>query len=81
MKIPLMRYDEDPAGIVSFEFEQMIMPRFTGAHVPRLVKPARLKPGASWYVPSGICRIAPLSGALAADTSACGYTSPPSRTF
>ena len=32
-------------------------------------------------MPSGISRVAPLSGALAADTSACGYTSPASRTL
>ena len=37
MKIPLLRYGEDPAAIVSFEVEQMIMPRLTGIHVPQLI--------------------------------------------
>jgi hypothetical protein len=30
MKIPLLRYGEDPVAIVSFEVEQMIMPRLVG---------------------------------------------------
>jgi nucleotide-binding universal stress UspA family protein len=34
MKIPLMSEGEDPAAIVSFEMEQMIMPRLSGPHVP-----------------------------------------------
>jgi len=37
MKVPRLRQGEDPAAIVSFEMEQMIMPRLSGAHVPRLV--------------------------------------------
>ena len=37
MKAPLLRAGEDPASIVSFEMEQMIMPRLTGPHVPRFV--------------------------------------------
>jgi len=37
MKISLMRDGEDPAAIVSFEVEQMIMARLIGVHVPRLV--------------------------------------------
>lgn len=37
MKIPLLRYGEDPAAIVSFEVEQMIMPRLSGVHVPHFV--------------------------------------------
>ena len=36
MKIPMLHEGEDPAAIVSFEMEQMIMPRLSGLHVPRL---------------------------------------------
>lgn len=35
MKIPVLQEGEDPAAIVSFEMEQMIMPRLKGPHVPR----------------------------------------------
>src|SRR5438270_4032681 len=34
MKIPLVGEGEDPAAIVSFEMEQMILPRLAGPHVP-----------------------------------------------
>jgi serine/threonine protein kinase len=34
MKIPRVSEGEDPAAIVSFEMEQMIMPRLSGPHVP-----------------------------------------------
>jgi non-specific serine/threonine protein kinase/protein-serine/threonine kinase len=34
MKIPLVSEGEDPAAIVSFEMEQMILPRLKGPHVP-----------------------------------------------
>ncbi len=34
MKIPRVSEGEDPAAIVSFEMEQMIMPRLAGPHVP-----------------------------------------------
>lgn len=37
MKIPVLQEGEDPAAIVSFEMEQMIMPRLKGPHVPRHV--------------------------------------------
>jgi nucleotide-binding universal stress UspA family protein len=37
MKVPRLRQGEDPAAIVSFEMEQMIMPRLAGPHVPRFV--------------------------------------------
>ena len=37
MKIPVLNEGEDPAAIVSFEMEQMIMPRLKGPHVPRHV--------------------------------------------
>jgi eukaryotic-like serine/threonine-protein kinase len=37
MKIPVLHEGEDPAAIVSFEMEQMIMPRLKGQHVPRHV--------------------------------------------
>ena len=37
MKVPLLIDSDDPLPIVSFETEQMIMPRLTGPHVPRFV--------------------------------------------
>ena len=37
MKVPLLREGDDPAAIVGFEVEQMIMPSLTGVHVPRFV--------------------------------------------
>src|SRR5450631_3914717 len=35
MKIPRVSEGEDPAAIVSFEMEQMILQRLSGPHVPR----------------------------------------------
>ena len=35
MKIPRVSEGEDPAAIVSFEMEQMILPKLGGVHVPR----------------------------------------------
>jgi serine/threonine protein kinase len=35
MKIPRVSEGEDPAAIVGFEMEQMILPRLSGPHVPR----------------------------------------------
>src|SRR3954449_12223127 len=35
MKIPRVSEGEDPAAIVSFEMEQVILPRLSGPHVPR----------------------------------------------
>ncbi|MBB5047380.1 serine/threonine protein kinase [Rhodopseudomonas rhenobacensis] len=37
MKLPKIGEGEDPAAIVSFEMEQMIMPRLSGLHVPAFV--------------------------------------------
>ncbi len=37
MKIPVLHEGEDPAAIVGFEMEQMIMPRLKGPHVPRWI--------------------------------------------
>lgn len=37
MKIPTIGEGDDPAAIVSFEMEQMILPRLSGPHVPRFV--------------------------------------------
>ncbi len=37
MKVPVLFEGEDPAAIVGFEMEQMILPRLTGPHVPRFV--------------------------------------------
>ena len=34
MKVPRIAEGEDPAAIVSFEMEQMILPRLAGSHVP-----------------------------------------------
>jgi eukaryotic-like serine/threonine-protein kinase len=35
MKVPKLASGEDPAAIVSFEMEQMILPRLRGVHVPK----------------------------------------------
>ncbi len=37
MKVPRIKGGEDPATIVGFEVEQMIMPTLAGVHVPRFV--------------------------------------------
>jgi nucleotide-binding universal stress UspA family protein len=37
MKVPRAERGEDPASVVGFEVEQMIMPILAGAHVPRFV--------------------------------------------
>ena len=37
MKVPRIGEGTDPAAIVSFEMEQMIMPRLSGVHVPKFV--------------------------------------------
>jgi serine/threonine protein kinase len=37
MKVPALHEGEDPAAIVSFEMEQMILPRLSGPHVPRTI--------------------------------------------
>ncbi|TDP84861.1 serine/threonine protein kinase [Aquabacterium commune] len=37
MKIPRIKGGEDPASIVGFEVEQMVMPSLKGTHVPRVV--------------------------------------------
>ena len=37
MKVPKIAEGEDPAAIVSFEMEQMILPRLSGVHVPKFV--------------------------------------------
>jgi len=37
IKVPNLREGEDPAAIVSFEMEQIILPRLTGVHVPKFV--------------------------------------------
>lgn len=37
MKLPVLAEGVDPAAIVGFEMEQMILPRLTGPHVPRFV--------------------------------------------
>ncbi|HJV74097.1 MAG TPA: bifunctional serine/threonine-protein kinase/universal stress protein [Noviherbaspirillum sp.] len=37
MKIPILGDNDDPAAIVGFEVEQMIMPKLTGIHVPHYV--------------------------------------------
>lgn len=40
MKVPLIAEGSDPAAIVGFEMEQMIMPRLQGPHVPRFITAA-----------------------------------------
>ena len=37
MKVPKLGEGEDPAAIVSFEMEQMILPRLSGVHVPKVI--------------------------------------------
>ena len=37
MKVPRLRYGDDPAAIVGMEVEQMILPTLSGSHVPRFV--------------------------------------------
>ncbi len=37
MKVPRIKGGDDPATIVGFEVEQMIMPTLSGAHVPKFV--------------------------------------------
>ncbi len=37
MKVPRILGGDDPASIVGFEVEQMILPRLTGVHVPRFI--------------------------------------------
>jgi hypothetical protein len=37
MKVPRIKGGEDPATIVGFEVEQMIMPVLRGAHVPQFI--------------------------------------------
>jgi serine/threonine protein kinase len=37
MKVPFMAEGADPAAIVGFEMEQMILPRLSGDHVPKFV--------------------------------------------
>lgn len=37
MKVPRIKGGEDPATIVGFEVEQMLMPRLSGPHVPRFI--------------------------------------------
>jgi eukaryotic-like serine/threonine-protein kinase len=37
MKVPNLMEGEDPAAIVGFEMEQMILPRLAGPHVPRFI--------------------------------------------
>ena len=40
MKVPRLYEGEDPAAIVGFEMEQMILPRLSGPHVPRILASA-----------------------------------------
>ena len=37
MKVPLIKEGADPATVVGFEMEQMIMPRLSGPHVPKFI--------------------------------------------
>jgi serine/threonine protein kinase len=37
MKIPILGNNDDPTAIVSFEVEQMVMPKLSGIHVPRFI--------------------------------------------
>src|SRR5215813_10439169 len=44
MKIPMLREGDDPAAVVGFEVEQMIMPTLSGVHVPRFVASGDFSP-------------------------------------
>jgi len=37
MKLPFLLPGDDPLGIVSYETEQMILPRLSGSHVPKFI--------------------------------------------
>ena len=37
MKLPKLGEGADPAGLVSFEMEQMILPKLSGVHVPKFI--------------------------------------------
>ena len=37
VKVPVLTEGADPAAIVGFEMEQMILPRLSGPHVPRYI--------------------------------------------
>src|SRR5664280_2844564 len=37
MKVPRIGEGADPAAIVSFEMEQMILPKLSGEHVPKFI--------------------------------------------
>ncbi|MBI5057216.1 MAG: protein kinase [Nitrospirae bacterium] len=37
MKVPRLKDGDDPSFIVSFEVEQMVLPKLTGPHVPRFI--------------------------------------------
>src|ERR1700757_1430200 len=37
MKVPRIGEGADPAAVVSFEMEQMILPRLSGPHVPAFI--------------------------------------------
>jgi serine/threonine protein kinase len=37
MKIPMITEGDDPAAIVGFEMEQMLLPRLSGPHVPKFI--------------------------------------------
>ncbi len=37
MKVPRLLGGDDPSAIISFEVEQMIMPKLSGTHVPRFI--------------------------------------------
>jgi serine/threonine protein kinase len=37
MKVPFIAEGADPAALVSFEMEQMILPRLSGSHIPKFV--------------------------------------------
>jgi hypothetical protein len=50
MKVPTVSEGQDPAAIVSFEMEQMILPRLSGVHVPKFVAAGdfAVRPTSSW---------------------------------
>ena len=54
MKLPFLLPGEDPLTIVSYETEQMIMPRLSGSHAPAFIA-AGQKPKTAMLASPGCC--------------------------
>ena len=49
MKVPILSEGEDPAAIVGFEMEQMILPKLTGRHVPHFIAAGDFRCNRIWF--------------------------------